>query len=223
MSMFPDPVLIVSAALEFLTCTVFTLPALTLAVTLRLPRVPTLVMLVCVAVCSVPVRLVANTLPVPLTTPAPNNTLPPVMFAVALINPPVSTLPPVMLPVPLTTPDPNMRLPPVTFEVALIRPPVNKLAPVTLPVADMSLANTLPVPLTFPVPNNTLPPVMVPVALITPVTYSPVVANTATFEVPPTPMAMLPPALSTVTFEFPLLMFATLVITPERKAPLPKI
>ena len=72
----------------------FTLPALTLAVTLRLPRVPTLVMLVCVAVCSVPVKFVANTLPVPLTTPAPNMTLPPVMFAVALIRPPVNMLPP---------------------------------------------------------------------------------------------------------------------------------
>ena len=172
--MFPDPVLMVSAALEFLTKTVFTLPASTLAVTLKLPNVPTLVMLVCVAVCKVPVKLVANTLPVPLTSPAPNNTLPPVMFAVALIKPPVRMLPPVMLPVPLTTPDPNMRLPPVTFEVALIRPPVNKLAPVTLPVPDTSLANTLPVPLTIPAPNSTLPPmilvllVMFALALIKP-------------------------------------------------------
>ena len=43
--MFPDPVLIVSAAPEFLTNAVFTLPASTLAVTLKLPSVPTPVML----------------------------------------------------------------------------------------------------------------------------------------------------------------------------------
>ena len=62
-----------------------------------------------------------------------------------------------------------------------------------------------------------------PVALINPVTYSPVVANTATFDVPPTPTVTLPPELTTVTFELPLLIFATLVITPVSRAPLPKI
>ena len=64
---------------------------------------------------------------------------------------------------------------------------------------------------------------MLPVALINPVTYSPVAANTATFDVPPTPTATLPPELTTVTFELPLLMLATDVITPVSREPLPKI
>ena len=48
-----------------------------------------------------------------------------------------------------------------------------------------------------------LSPVILPVALINPVTNSPVVANTATFDVPPTPMATLPPELTTRTFDVP--------------------
>ena len=64
---------------------------------------------------------------------------------------------------------------------------------------------------------------MLPLALTTPVTYSPVVANTATFAVPPTPTVMLPPELTTVTLLVPLLILATLVITPVSEAPLPKI
>ena len=80
-----------------------------------------------------------------------------------------------------------------------------------LPVADIKPA------------VNKLPPVTLPLADTTPVTYSPVVANTATLATPPTPTAMLPPALTTVTFEFPLLMLATLVITPVSNAPLPRI
>ena len=39
------------------------LPPVMLAVTAKLPRVPTEVIFVCEAVCKVPVRLVANTLP----------------------------------------------------------------------------------------------------------------------------------------------------------------
>ena len=67
------------------------------------------------------------------------------------------------------------------------------------------------------------PPVMLPDALIRPVTYSPVVAYTATFAVPPTPTATLPPELTTVTLLLPLLMLATDVITPVSRAPLHKI
>ena len=64
---------------------------------------------------------------------------------------------------------------------------------------------------------------MLPLALITPVTYSPVEANTATFDVPATPTVILPPELTTVTLEVPELMFATDVITPVSNAPLPKM
>ena len=64
---------------------------------------------------------------------------------------------------------------------------------------------------------------MLPLALINPVTYSPVVAHTATLLVPPTPTEILPPELTTVTLLVPLLMLATLVITPLKQAPLPKI
>ena len=64
---------------------------------------------------------------------------------------------------------------------------------------------------------------ILPLALTTPVTYSPVVANTATFDVPPMPTETLPPELTTVTFELPLLILATLVITPVNNAPLPRI
>ena len=66
------------------------LPPVTFAVTAKLPNVPTLVIFVCAAVCKVPVKLVANTLPVPLTTPDPNTTLPPVTFAVTLTLVPVA-------------------------------------------------------------------------------------------------------------------------------------
>ena len=67
------------------------------------------------------------------------------------------------------------------------------------------------------------PPVILPEADNTPDTYSPVVANTATLAVPPTPTVMLPPELTTVTFELPLLILATEVITPVNNAPLPKM
>ena len=67
----------------------------------------------------------------------------------------------------------------------------NKLDPVTVPAAD-----------TNP-PVNTLPPVTLPLALITPVMNAPVVATTATFDVPPTPIATLPPELTTRTLDVP--------------------
>ena len=64
-------------------------------------------------------------------------------------------------------------------------PRVVKLPPVMLPVA-------LTIPLVV-----MLPPVMLPLALIKPVTYSPVVANTAT---------LLVPAMVTVALAFELAM-----------------
>ena len=68
---------------------VLTLPTVAVPLTLRLVRVPVLVMLGCAAVCKVPVKLVAVMLPVPLTIPEPNNTLPPVMLPVTLTVVPV--------------------------------------------------------------------------------------------------------------------------------------
>ena len=53
-----------------------------------------------------------------------------------------------------------------------------------------------------------------PVALAAPVIYAPDVANTAMLLTPPMPTATLPPELTTVTFDVPLLMLATVVITP---------
>ena len=85
-----------------------------------------------------------------------------------------------------------------------------------LALADTEAADTAPA-------VTMLPPVTLPDALISPVTYSPVVANTATFDVPPTPTVTLPPELTTVTLLVPLLILATLVITPVNNAPLPKM
>jgi hypothetical protein len=48
--------------------------------------------------------------------------------------------------------------------------------------------------------------VILPLALMTPVTYSPVVAYTMTFDVPPTLTLMLPPELATATLLVPLLI-----------------
>jgi hypothetical protein len=136
--------------------------------------------------------------PDPLVLMLPNVPLP-----VAEINPPVRILPPVMLPVALAVP-PVAKLPPVIVaaevivDVAEINPPVSKLPPVMLAalvIVDVAEINP---------PVRTLPPVTLPDALKTPVIYSPVVANTATFDVPPIPMATLPPELTTRTFEFPL-------------------
>ena len=81
---------------------------------------------------------------------------------------------------------------------------------------------TLPVALTNPA-VNTLAPVTLPLTLNKPVMYSPVVANTATLPVPPTPTVIFPPALTTVTLLLPLLILATDVITPVNNAPLPRI
>ena len=68
-----------------------------------------------------------------------------------------------------------------------------------------------------------LPPVILPLALNRPVMYSPVEANTTTLEVPLTLTVTLALAVAMFTLDVPLLMLATLVITPVRNAPLPKI
>ena len=102
-----------------------TFPASTLPVTLTELSVPTLVMLGCAAVLSVPATVV-NVPLVPLR-------LPPVILPVALTVPAVATLPPVMVPVALTVPAVST-LPPVMVPVALTVPAVAKLPPVTVPV-----------------------------------------------------------------------------------------
>ena len=111
-------------------------------------------------------------------------------------------------------------------DISVMLPVMIRLPPILiLPTADIFPAIILPVPdIVPPDPDvNKLPPVMLPVADIKPVTYSPVVANTATFDVPPMPTDTLPPELTTVTFDVPLLILATEVITPVNSAPLPKI
>jgi hypothetical protein len=51
--------------------------------------------------------------------------------------------------------------------------------------------------------------VTLPLALIKPVTYCPVVANTATFDVPPIPIVALPPEVAILTLLVPLTMLLT--------------
>ena len=171
----------------------------------------------------VPVCVVALTL-------APPKMLPPVMLAVVVtfdveliadttfelkLKPAAFRLPPVMLPVTLT-------VVPVTLPTKVpIKLPPEILAVVVMLAADTKALTTFELklkPAAF-----RLPPVTLPVAEIKPVTYSPVVANTATFDVPPMPMATLPPELTTVTLLVPLLMLATEVITPVSNAPLPNM
>jgi hypothetical protein len=149
--------------------------------------------------------------PVADTKPAVK-TLPPVTLAaevippVADINPAVNKLPPETLPVTFTlvnVPTEVMfgcaavvTVPAVVAVTALV---AFGTVPVTLaPGIDV---NPAPDPLNCePViwpaadikpPVKTLPPVTLPLALNTPVMYSPVVANTATFDVPPTLTKML--------------------------------
>ena len=84
-------------------------------------------------------------------------------------------------------------------------PPVMLAALVIVEVADINPA------------VNTLPPVTLPLALNSPVMYSPVEANTATFDVPLTLTVTLALAAAMFTFEVPLLILATDVITPVKK------
>ena len=64
---------------------------------------------------------------------------------------------------------------------------------------------------------------MLPVALSSPVIKAPVVANTATLEVPPMLILALPPDAPISTRLVPLLMLATEVITPVKNEPLPRM
>ena len=110
---------------------------------------------------------------------------------------------------------------PVTLTAVPIWVPAETLAVVVILLVEFSADTTFELrlnPAAFK-----LPPVILPLALNKPVMYSPVGANTTTFDTPPTPIVILPPELTTVTFEFPLLILATDVITPVSKAPLPKI
>ena len=148
-------------------------------------------------------------------------------------NPDVKTLPPEMFPVVLTTPPGGGIKLPTKFDatilpVELIRPLVSKLPPITLPVELINPdVKRLPlimlaVALIDPLVSK-LPPMILPLTLSKPVTYSPDVANTTTFDVPPTSTVMLPPDVAILIFDVPLLILATEVITPVNKAPLPKI
>ena len=136
-------------------------------------------------------------------------------------------LPPVMLPT-------AEILPPVTLPVAEIKLLVVILPPENMLPADMFPALTVvrvvaPVTLSTPVaeispPVSMLPPVTLPLALTTPVTKAPVVANTATFDVPPMLTLALPPELAIVMLDVPLTIFELLpVAMPVSRDPLPRI
>ena len=96
--------------------------------------------------------------------------------------------------------------------------PIAALAVVVILLVELITLSTLPLrlnPAAF-----RFPPVMLPLALINPVMYAPVVANTATFDVPPIPMATLPPELTTRTFDVPFCIEVASI--PVSKLPLPK-
>ena len=68
------------------------------------------------------------TVPVPLTVPDPNSTLPPVMLPDVVIIPvPALTLPALIVPVPLTVPVPKSMLPPEMLLLAVMLPPTLKI------------------------------------------------------------------------------------------------
>ena len=77
----------------------------------------------------------------------------------------------------------------------------------------------------LPVPDTEPPDPLVTklLAVTLPVKLRPVVVNTATLPTPLTPTVTLALAAAIDTFDVPLLILATLVITPVNSAPLPKI
>ena len=97
---------------------------------------------------------------------------------------------------------------------------VNEVTAVML--LEVVLPVTLSVLVTLLV-NEKLLADKLPVAVKLPVTLAPAVLNTVTLLVPPTPTVTLPPELTTVTLDVPRLILATLVITPDKNAPLPRI
>ena len=148
-----------------------------LPVTANAVSVPTLVMLFCAAVNSVPVMFVADkfatvALPVALTVP-PVATLPNVPVPVALTIPAVVKLAPVTLPVPTLT-----LLP---LEVIVAEPNL-----ILLPDRYKSLQACVSLPKSYVtlVLGNKLPPSVMPA-----------VVNTATLLVPPIVMLALPLAV----------------------------
>ena len=151
--------------------------------------------------------------------------LPPVMLPVAVINPPVDRLAPVMLPLADTT-VPN-KLEPVMVDVADIRPPVNRLPPemlaaVTLPVTDTTAPRKL-VPVMVPPadikpPVSKLEPVMLPVVLKLVPVAAPIlgVVNAAlalTIILPvPSNAVVIPSVLALITVPFKLIPAAVLAV-----------
>ena len=129
------------------------------------------------------------------------------------LKPAAFRLPPVMLPVTLT-------VVPVTLPTKVpIKLPPEMLAVVV--TFDVELIADTTFELKLKPAAFRLPPVTLPVALITPVTYSPVVAHTTTFDVPATPTVMLA-LLNTVTFDVPLVILVPpLLAMPVSCDPLP--
>ena len=104
-----------------------------------------------------------------------------------------------MLPVPLIILVPNNTLPPKTLPATDNTVP-KKLVPVMVPAAEINP------------PVKILPPVTLPLALINPVTYSPVVAQTTTFDVPAIDKLALPFATSMSSSVVPLTILSPKIL-----------
>ena len=87
---------------------------------------------------------------------------------------------------------------------------LDTILPVTAKLVSVPTLVMLPCAAVVNVPvilvPNRLPPVTLPLALTTPVMYSPVVAKTATLDVPPTLTLTFPPELTTLAFDVPFCM-----------------
>ena len=147
-----------------------------------------------------------------------------VIVDVAEIKPPVSTLPPVTFPVtldevPVITPPTTLAavavpvtdtlepvITPPTTEAAVVVPVTEVLEPVITPPTTLAAVTAPDTDTTEP---SKLEPVTVPLALSKPVMYSPVVANTTTFDVPPIETLALPPLAPIATVLVPLTMLLT--------------
>ena len=166
---------------------------------------PTEIAVVLLAIPPVPILMF-------LKTPEVAAPLPTLYVALAVLEPIVALAPDVVMllpnisPVPDIVPAPNSMLPPEILAVVVM-------------LAALTRADT-----TFELKLNPvafkLPPVMLPLALIKPVTYSPVVAHTMTFDVPATPTVTLE-LLNTNTLLVPLLIFVDVAVMPVNADPLP--
>jgi hypothetical protein len=95
---------------------------------------------------------------------------------------------------------------PPTTEAAVVVPVTEVLEPVITPPTTLAAVTAPDTDTTEP---SKLEPVTVPLALNKPVMYSPVVANTTTFDVPPIETLALPPLTPIATLLVPLTILLT--------------